>query len=413
MSTIARPAPAEQAQILTSLLNARNIALAKPTIASNHHLSLEDLEGLMQRHGWPDKVEMGRAVARLRGGVDQPASTPVTAKPLPSTSTDSTPTSADGTKKPEPFLAALAISTLFTDPVYQRDLDELRVQRMASAYDVALIGIVEVSQRPDGRYAILDGQHRVALVRDVSFSSDDPNPHLVCRIHRDLTVAEESALYHQLNTTRKQLTGWDRWLARRGAGESAVLDIEACAHRHDYTIGMQTAPGVLRATKAAEHVVALGGIALLDDVFATIRAAYGDDQAGLDASIIHALGHVLHSYTRDELDLVRLISALSGVVPRQITARAAAVRELHKGTMDRLTAHVIVERYNAEKGPKVQAFFERVKPLSKTKQDAAARRAQVIREWAVREGIEISGKRIPSSIREAYEAAHAAPASAG
>lgn len=269
-------------------------------------------------------------------------------------------------EKADPYIVALPVTALFADHTYQRELDEHRVQKMAKAFKIALVGIIEVSQRTDDAYAILDGQHRWATVRDVTFL-DPRTHHVACRVHTGLTRAEEAALYHELNTTRRQLTGWDRWLARRGAGDPKVAQVEATAGKHGFTVGMREAPGVLRATRAAENVVDLGGIALLNQTLGVIRAAYGDDQSGLDAAIVHGLAHVLHAYTRDELDTARLIEVLSGVVPRQLTARAAAVREIHKGTTDRLTAHVIVERYNATKGPKLQTFFERVKPVSKVK----------------------------------------------
>ena len=278
--------------------------------------------------------------------------------------TDHDTADAETTRKADPYIAALPVNDLFADSTYQRDLDVHRVDKMTDTYRLALVGIVEVSARPDGRYAILDGQHRWATVRNVHAADARP-AHLPCRVHTGLTVTEEAVLYHLLNTTRKQLTSWDRWVARRAAGEQAVLDIETCAHRHGYRIDMREKPAVIRATTGLEKIVDLGGLRLLDQTLATIRAAYGDDQAGLDTAILRGLGHVLNSYTVDEVQPERLIETLTGFMPRQLTARAIAQRELHKGTNDRLVAHVIIGRYNEWKGPKVQPFFARVKPASK------------------------------------------------
>lgn len=307
---------------------------------------------------------------------------------------------------PEPYIAALPVDSLIVDGTYQRDLDEHRVNKMADVFDLALVGIVEVSARPDGKYAVLDGQHRVATIRNVAIGSPNENPHIACRVHTGLNRLSEAKLYHQLNTTRRQLTGWDRWVARRGAADPAVLDIEATAHRHNLVIGMQAGNNVLRATGSCEKVVELGGLALLSEVFEVIRAAWPDDQAGLDGAIIHGLGHVLHSYTRDELDLARLTAGLAGILPRQMTARADAVRELHKGTRDRLTAHVIVERYNSIKGTRLQGFFDRVKPLSKTQtmkaRNELAERER-IRTWALESGyVQTMPRRVTTQMREAY-----------
>lgn len=309
---------------------------------------------------------------------------------------------------PEPYVAALGIAELFADHTYQRELDEARVTKMAAAFNIALVGIIEVSARPDGRYAILDGQHRWATVRDVSFA-DASERHLACRVHVGLSHAEEAALYHQLNTTRRQLTGWDRWLARRGAGDPVVADIESCLAGHGLIVSMRGGGNVFRSTRAAEHVVGLGGIPLLAEVIAVIRAAYPDDQSGLDGSIVHGLGHVLDNYTREELDLERLIAALAGIVPRQLTARASATRELHQGTLDRLVGHVVVERYNASKGTRLEPFFTRVRPVSKTRTVAAKKEAALrerILAWAKATAWEGRHNRLSPKLRAAYFASH-------
>lgn len=393
------PTRTETAAIIRSVLAAKYPREALPTIAANHHLRFDELKNLLDRAGYPDRNKMTAAVRHLDTSDTDPTAAPASNAP-----TDEDPIlfQEPGT----PFVAALPTTALFVDHTYQRELDPLRVERMAATFDIALVGIIEVSQRTDGRHAILDGQHRWATVRDVAFNTDDENPHVVCRVHRGLTVTQEAKLYHQLNTTRKQLTGWDRWLARRTAGEQLVLDIEACARRQSLVISMTEGTNVIRATKACENVVDLGGIQLLENVLALLRTAYPDDQAGLDAAIIQGLGHVLYAYTPDELDADRLVQSLATILPRQLTARSDAVREIHKGTRDRLTAHVIVERYNTGKGGRLQPFFDRVKPLTKTK-GADARRNAAIREWAERAGLE-PGKNLTRRIREAYAAAHPA-----
>ena len=313
----------------------------------------------------------------------------------------------------EPYVAALPIDTLFADHTYQRELDEHRVVKMAAGFKLALVGILEVSDRGADadreRYAILDGQHRWAMIRDRSFDRVG-TPHVPCRVHTGLTVDEEARLYHELNTTRKQLTGWDRWLARRGAGDPVVRDIEALLAKHGLVVALRGGGHVFRATRTAEKIVELNGLALLDEVVAIVRAAWPDDQNGMDGHILHGVAHVLDNYDRDEVDVQRLTTLLAGVLPRQLAARAAAVRELHKGTLDRLVAHVVVERYNTGKGTKLEPFFARVKPLAKTKTakakyDAAYRSAALA--WAGETQFKgwSKHKRLTESLRAAYVAA--------
>jgi hypothetical protein len=390
------------ANILGAVLRSSYPRQALPTIASNHDLTLAELQQVLNGHGYPDKDRMRswqrkllQADDAVRDGHDPEnvRLVDIDRAPVP---------------KADPYVTALPVADLFADYTYQRELDEHRVARMVKTYDPALVGIIEVSKRDDGRYAILDGQHRWAAEKDHSFDRTG-SPHIACRVHTGLTVADEAKLYHQLNTTRRTLTGWDRWLARRAAGDTDVLAIDTCALEHGYTIAMRGGDNILRATRTCETIVNLGGIGLLGQTLSIVRSAYGADQTALDGAILGGIAHVLNSYDREELDAGRLVEALSGIVPRQLAARAVALREVHKGTNDRLTAHVILERYNAIKGPKLQAFFDRIKPQTKTpttkvKTERAYRDAALA--WGAENGFaRAKGKdaRVSAELRAAYD----------
>lgn len=78
-----------------------------------------------------------------------------------------------------PYVLPLRAAALFSDPAYQRDVDERRVTKMAGEFDPRLLGVLEVSARDDSRFAILDGQHRHALALRVQ--GDDAV--LVCQVY--------------------------------------------------------------------------------------------------------------------------------------------------------------------------------------------------------------------------------------
>lgn len=397
---------AAAAEILKAVIDAQYPKIALPTIASNRDMTMAELQALLQRHGYPDKAKMRKAWAALltEGDKLQPdADSPPVDDVVP------TPEA-----RKDPYVTALPVSDLFADPAYQRDLDENRVARMVKDYDPALVGIIEVSERPQAggtnRYAIVDGQHRWAAVRDKAFDTTD-RPHIVCRVHSGLTVDEEAKLYHRLNTTRKQLTGWDRWRARRSSGDTAVVDIEATVTEAGWTVSYLGKRGQIKSTSGLEKVHTLGGRQLLVEVLDVITSAWRDDPEGVTNNILQGLAHILANYTRDELDLGRLVEALSGIVPRQLNARAAAARELHKGTLDKLTAYVVIGEYNQlRRDGQVEAFFSRVKPLSPNKGTARAadvERAAAIKRWALLEGLIHTEKAyITVAIRQAYDAAH-------
>jgi hypothetical protein len=315
--------------------------------------------------------------------------------------------SPEQTKRPPTYIAALTVGQLFADPRYQRPLDDYRVQRMTDAFDVSLVGIVDVSKRDSDLFAIIDGQHRWAVLREIH---GEAGP-IVCNVHQGLTVEQEASLFYEIDRSRRNLTGWDRWWARRGSGEQGVLDIERTVEKHGLAINPTTKDGVVRATKACEDVAALGGQTLLDSTFSLLLAAWGRAADALDGAHIHGLALVIHHYdVGTELDADRLVAAMQDIAPRQVKARAAQLREAHKGVLPRLVAAVLVDRYNAQPGRKVEDFFVRLPTQGKTavKRGAKQRQDDAIRSWARREGLMTEGEshRIPKRVREAYDTAH-------
>ena len=321
-----------------------------------------------------------------------------------------TVTATDQTGPPataKPYIAALRAGDLFADPTYQRDLDTTRVERMSSEYDRTLLGVLEVSAREDGRYAIIDGQHRWAVVERVSGIEE----HLACQVHTGLSQEDEARLFLEIDTGRRNLTWWDRWRARRGRGDPSVLGIDEVLKRHQLQVNPAPEDGNIRATEALETIVDdLGDLQLLDSVLIVLTCAFGRSVDAFDGGIMQGVALVLSHYDADELDIDRLVVQLRDIPPRQLRARAIAVREAHRGTVPRLCAVVIVERYNTGRGRKVEPFLTRVPSNSKAgaafNRDRKERAA--IRRWAERYGHDIAQARnIPPSVRRAYAQAQA------
>lgn len=303
----------------------------------------------------------------------------------------------------QPYVAALRAADLFADRAYQRDLDTTRVDHMSDAFDRTLLGVLEVSARVDGRYAIIDGQHRWGVVRKVCGDEE----HLVCQVHTGLTPGEEARLFLEIDTGRRGLTWWDRWRARRGQGDPNVLAIDEVLKRHGLQVNPAPADGNIRATKALETIVDdLGDLQMLDNVLIVLTSAFGLGFETFDGGIMQGVALVLGHYDADEVDTDRLIAQLRTIPPRQLRAKAVALREAHRGTVPRLCAAVIVERYNAGRGRGVEAFFTRVPSVSKAGVafNRTRRERATIRRWAQRNGYDITDARsIPPSIRQAYE----------
>lgn len=257
-----------------------------------------------------------------------------------------------------PYVMALRAKDLFADPTYQRDVDLRRVRAMAAEFDPRLLGVIDVSSRDGGfRFAILDGQHRHALLLEVS-GADTP---IVCQVYEGLSVDDEARLFHEINVRRKALNFWDRWKARRASGDERVLLIEALLANHGLRVNPAPAEGNVIATVALDTVVdEIGDHYLLDEVVTVLLSAFGRSRDAFQGSVLQGLAYVLALYPPDELDRDRLVRQLSELPVRQLRARAIGMRETLQGRIPRLIAAVIVDQYNRGGGRKVESLLVRM-----------------------------------------------------
>ena len=282
---------------------------------------------------------------------------------------------------PGPYVLALRAVELFSDPAYQRDVEERRVAKMADEFDARLLGVLEVSKREGGRFAILDGQHRHAVALRVVGEL----AMLVCQVYEGLSAQEEARLFHELNARRKALTFWDRWKSRRGAGDERVLAIERVLAEHGLQVHPAAQDGNIAATTALEYILdELGDLYLLESVVVVLKSAFGRSREAFESKILQAVAFVLAAYGPGELDRDRLVNQLAELPVRQLRVRADMLREAHHGRLPRLIAAVIVEQYNRGRGPNVEPFFTRVpegsrppqyrRPVTSTAPDAVTPR---------------------------------------
>lgn len=131
---------------------------------------------------------------------------------------------------------------LLVDHTYQRPLMSEKVTRvMASRWDPLLVHALWVSQRPDDRYYIIDGQqrHAAAMLRSEV-------THLPCIVHRGLTLEEEARIFRDLNDKRSRVKAWDLHRASEAAGDPVALEISAWLASFGLHIGSDGSPGAIR-----------------------------------------------------------------------------------------------------------------------------------------------------------------------
>lgn len=256
---------------------------------------------------------------------------------------------------PSTYITALGVTEIFADHSYQRPLDTGRVTAMAAQWDLRLVGVIDVSDRGPAahpRYAVVEGQHRWAAAKQVN-----PVGIIVARVHTGLSKSQEAQLFTDIDATRRRLNTWDRWKARRRAGDAAVTQIEAIVARVGLVVDNSPVDGRVRCVKTLERIAAWPqGELLLRDTLRLLHETWGNQLAAYDSSLVAGLALLLRKSGHDEaFDCDRLIDSLIDFTPARILYIAKAKGEHNSAPLPKRVALTLLERYNTRTGPKLAA----------------------------------------------------------
>lgn len=244
------------------------------------------------------------------------------------------------------YITAVPVSDLFADHTYQRELDERRTAKMAREWAPELVGVLDVSDRGENaspRYALINGQHRAAAARLV-----DETMSLPVTVHTGLSVEEEATLFWDIDRKTKRLGTWDKWYARRAAGDPVVVDVENVAAAHGYTLSHNQTDTTLQCCAALEWVADRCSLEILDEVLGMLGTLWPDDYAARKSPIIKGLAIAIDDYVCD-LDRARLTRALQQITPAQLHARAHGLKSQgYTQGLAHLVAVVVITAYNRQ-----------------------------------------------------------------
>lgn len=248
----------------------------------------------------------------------------------------------------EPTIKTLRADHLAVDRRVQRSLDPRRVDKLAETFDKAALGTVIISHRNDGVYHIVDGQHRIAAMKQAGFGDDDVS----CMVHEGLSLAEEAALFRQHNDT-KQVRPTTKFVIRVIEGEPKAVKLSKALSRHGWAVTGATGRGYFTAVAALEWVHDGGGLfepdntGVCDTVLNVLTVAYGHNPDGVRNELIRGLGLVILRYG-EELDLRKLSVNLAehDGGPLGVIGDARQLKKLRSDNIANSMAEVLVGMVN-------------------------------------------------------------------
>lgn len=243
----------------------------------------------------------------------------------------------------------VALQDLNVDPDAQRKLNPGWVKAHVPTFDPDLLGYILVNKRINTKLYVVDGQHRVELLRAVGWG--DQNIHAEYR--EGLTQAEEAEWFLGRND-RKAVQPFDKFRVRITEGDPIACDINKIVTAHGLVISDQAKNGHVIAVAALEHVYRGGGIsgqkdgarALSDALRATVKA-WGDQPSSVSGKIIQSLGLVQLRYhgSIDQKALADKLAPFPGGAPG-LLGKGKAVQEVRGRPLHHCIASIIVDIYN-------------------------------------------------------------------
>lgn len=245
--------------------------------------------------------------------------------------------------------AMVNVQELNVDPDAQRALNPGWVKAHVSVFDVDQLGYIVVNKRANGKLFVVDGQHRVELLRAVGWGDQ--------RIHAEifygLDKQAEAKLFNARND-RKAVSKFDKFRVSVTAGDPDACAIDKIVRDHGMVISNQAKDGHICAVDALEKVYKGGGIAgkkegarALGDSLNCVVRAWGKQQTAVNGKVLQALGMVELRYNGklDQRALADKLAPFPGGAP-SLLGKGRAMQELRGRPLHHCIASIIVDVYN-------------------------------------------------------------------
>lgn len=182
------------------------------------------------------------------------------------------------------------LKELIVDERYQRPLDEARVNRIVANFEPALFGALEVSRR-NGKSAVWDGQHRLAVAKQLKMAA------VPCLEHAELSPEREAELFVEAQRARRNISQVDRFKARLFHGDDTALEIQEIVDNAGFTVGENVhrvgPANNIKAIASLERVYKRGN---LGETLLTLTDLWGGDEKSTDGGLIEGLSMILDGY---------------------------------------------------------------------------------------------------------------------
>lgn len=240
----------------------------------------------------------------------------------------------------------IPLAAMVKDERAQRPEDPIWTKKLIQIWDRRLVGVLEVTERPDGSYSVNDGWHRSRAMIALGYVTAP------CQVHRGISIADEAQLFLGFNN-RRNVRYIDQFFDRLTAGDEVATSIAETIRWQGWRLTrVKAGDGNLVAVNALERVWRLrknpmDSAVLVRTVMKLVTTAWGHNGDGVNGSILQGIGLFLARY--DEFDFQSLVVKLAKIDggPAGLLGRARTLRSLNRTTVPSAVAEVITAHYNS------------------------------------------------------------------
>lgn len=241
-----------------------------------------------------------------------------------------------------PELTWVDVSLIDVDHNYQRDADGKRVERILRLFRWDHFGAVVLAKKPDGRYAVTDGQHRCKAAQLHPHITEVPA--LVTSLEG---AVQEANNFLIINRERKAVTPVETFWAGIAAGDAEARHIREVLQQADCDVvaaNGEYRPGQTNAVSAIGRCLARYGDAATVQALKAVRQAWPKDAKALRGTLITALARLYRNNA--EIETPRLVRVMTAKTPAELSGFAEGFRKLSGGSAETALSKAITELYN-------------------------------------------------------------------
>lgn len=230
----------------------------------------------------------------------------------------------------------LKLNELFVDEKVQRSVTKASVSKKVKEFDLNAVGTLIVSKRENGKYHILDGQHRWLAAMECGVEELD------CEIHINLSEREEAELFLKYNQERVSTKPIDHFNIEVKAGQEESVIINSVLKEFGLSVSRRS----IQAPKALKQVYSFYGENTLRRTIKLINEVWGIE--GMKSPAIKGIANFME-LGGDSIELDKLIVTLKKGNTRvfeNISYTAEKYKIEQRYTLTEAYCQIIIRCYN-------------------------------------------------------------------